>query len=615
MFTQTTFSKSFEVSISEEPGRALLSITLLNNKFTGSKELIINSSKQKLSFLNGNAYLPLSTFQNQLFFISDQKLNDHQLYYIKKSDNLFSIRFIPLWLSILPPLIAIFLALIYREVILSIGIALFIGAFISNGLYLTNLPISFLQVIDKYVLQALSNSEHLSIILFSMLIAGIVHIISKNRGLEGVVLKLSAYVNSSKKAQLATWFLGILVFFDDYANTLIVGNTIRPITDRFRVSREKLAYIVDSTAAPVAAIAFVTTWIGAELSYIETATEPLGINKSAYSIFFSSLKYAYYPIFTLLFILFLIIKKRDYGPMYHAENKSQYITHKTQLALFKEDAALDKKANWLNAFLPIFTVLIVTFIGLLYTGYEPSIWQTKQSFVQQLAHIFGNANPYQSLTWGAVSGLLVAFVLSSLLCNISLKDTTEHMLEGFKYMVHPVVILTLAWSLATITTDLHTTEFFLSFLHGAFNPIWLPALVFVLSALISFSTGSSWGTMAILYPSIIPLSWALGQSYHLPYEQNLEILYNVISVVLAGSVFGDHCSPISDTTILSSLASECDHIAHVKTQLPYAITVGITSIFVGGIVTVFSDLWWLNYLIGIVALYLVVVLVGKKNTT
>src|SRR6056297_1068164 len=253
------------------------------------------------------------------------KFTKKQTFQIQISDYTFTKKVtpIPLWFSIIPPLIAILFALIFKEVFT----ALFIGILVGTTTMFIYQDFSFFpalfkgvfSIVDTYILESLTKPGHMSIIIFSMLIGAMVNIITRNGGMKGVVNYLSKFANNARSGQFVTWLLGIAIFFDDYANTLVVGNTMRPVTDRLKISREKLAYIVDSTAAPIASIAFVTTWIGAELSYIQDGINTIGLDKSPYTIFLNSLAYSFYPIFALIFILLLVWKQRDFGPMYKAE--------------------------------------------------------------------------------------------------------------------------------------------------------------------------------------------------------------------------------------------------------------------------------------------------------
>lgn len=533
---------------------------------------------------------------------------------------------IPLWLSLIPPLLAILLALVFKEVVTSLLVGIFSGVLIikiySQSIFPALLD-SFTTTIDTYILSSLNDSGHLSIIVFSTLIGGMVSVISKNGGMQGVVNRISKYATTAKSGQLATWFLGIAIFFDDYANTLIVGNTMRPITDKLKISREKLAYLVDSTAAPIAAIAFITTWIGAELGYIESGIETIeGLNESVYSIFISSLAYSFYPIFALIFMLILILRERDFGPMYHAEKKARLGNNSDNLTVI-ESEDLDEftakegiKHKAYNAIIPVVFVIIGTVIGLIHTGWDQVVMDDSSlSFGRKISTIIGNADSYKALLWSSLAGLFTAIVLSVSQRLMSIHQSINAAIGGFKTMLTAIIILVLAWSLALIIEDLHTADFLTSIMSNNVSPYFVPTLTFLLAAIVAFSTGSSWGTMAILYPLMLPSSWAICLAAGLPEAETLAIFHNVVACVLAGAVLGDHCSPISDTTILSSLASSCNHISHVRTQMPYALTVGFVAVIFGTIPAAFGVPFWITVPLGILTLYLIVGKVGKKIST
>ena len=523
------------------------------------------------------------------------------------------------WFSIMPPLIAIFLALAFKEVHIALVLGIFFGVFTLNGFQLKELLSSFLQIADTYVLQAIAYTEngelqtgHLSIIIFSVLIGGMVHVISKNGGMNGVVSKVSKLATSGRRSQFATMLMGCLIFFDDYANSLVVGNTMRPLTDKFKISREKLAYIVDSTAAPIAAIAFVTTWIGYQLSEIEKGLaiqNMVNIQESAYSIFLGSLKYAHYPIFTLFFMALLIFVKKDFGPMLKAEQEA-----KDGKAKHSETHLTDKTSHWINAALPVFTLVFTVIVGLIVTGYSTAVWDSELSFFTKLRETLSSADSYIALIWASFLACVMAIFTSLVTKSSNIKESMENLIDGFKTMVPAVVILILAWALAGVIEHLHTAEFISSLVPINFNAYWLPAIFFIISALISFATGSSWNTMAVMYPICIPIviGVATNNGTNVDMEVLMPVLLNTVSVILAASVFGDHCSPISDTTILSSLSSNCDHINHVRTQMPYALSVGCISLFCGGILFAFGIPWYLLYLIGFIAIAGVIFIFGKK---
>lgn len=593
------------------------------------QEITVGDSIRKLAFENGVATFtyPFRSTEKLTFAAGDDVIYETP------------IRTLPLWLSILPPLIAIALALIFREVITSLLVGIFSGAAILH-VYISGvmgIGKGLLAVLDTYLLNALADSSHLSVILFSMLIGALVAVISKNGGMQGVVNGVAKYANNAKSGQIATWFLGVAIFFDDYANTLIVGNTMRPVTDRLRISREKLSYIVDSTAAPVAAIAFVTTWIGAELGYIKDGIDKVAVDgfdmPDPYSIFVSSLQYSFYPIFTLAFMLMLILRNRDFGPMWKAEMRAR----KTgQVSAPKKREALDKeKAQELddlepvrgatprafNAIIPIAVMIVGTVVGLMYTGIDAinadAVALAKYEglpFSQKISAILGSADSYAALLWSSMSALVVALGLTLVQKIMKLEELMESVTSGFKTMMGAMIILICAWALAKVTDDLHTSDFLIQALGNGMAPFLIPVITFILAGLVSFSTGSSWSTMAILYPLLIPVAFQVGDGALTPEQAEtvLPILYNTVACVLAGSVLGDHCSPISDTTILSSLATSTNHIDHVRTQLPYALTVGTVSIVIGILPGALGVPFWITFPVGIAALYLIVQFFGKK---
>ncbi len=535
---------------------------------------------------------------------------------------------IPLWMSVLPPLIAILIALIFKEVFTALFLGLLVGTSVisfyqGNSVFIA-LGKGILTIVDTYILQSLMNTGHLSIIIFSMMIGAMVNLITRNGGMKGVVNILSRYAKSPRSGQFITWLLGIFIFFDDYANTLVVGNTMRPVTDKLKISREKLSYIVDSTAAPIAAIAFVTTWIGAELSYIQDGINTLGLTESAYSVFIHSLGYAFYPVLALLFILILVYLKRDFGPMASAEAKArkgesgqiQNDTHSFADNLGEMKISKDIKARWYNAVIPVVVVVLGTIIGLVSTGLQEVGWEIDIGFAKNISQIIGNADSYKALLWSSLAGTLVALVLTMSQRILSLKKSIDSLVKGFKTMLTAILILVLAWSIALITQHLHTAEFISKILVDfRMSPFLIPSITFILAAFVAFSTGSSWGTMAILYPLVLPSCWLLTQQFGLEYHESMRIFYIVVSSVLAGSVLGDHCSPISDTTILSSLACSCNHIEHVRTQLPYALIVGVVSIMLGTLPAAYGISSWILFPAGLLFLYLVVVVFGKKIET
>ena len=519
---------------------------------------------------------------------------------------------IPLWMSIIPPLLAIFLALIFKEVLASLFIGVFSGTCIA-GIYNNGISGVFNGFTNslKHLVNAVANHDHAYIILFSIIIGGMVSVISANGGMVAVVVRLGKFAKNAVGVQFTTWLLGIGIFFDDYANTLVVGNTMRPMTDKLGVSREKLAYIVDSTAAPITAIALVSTWIGAELGYIKDGLDKIGSSAlsdmKVYSIFLSSIKYSFYPILALLFILFIIFMKRDFGPMHRAETAAR----KNPIKDIKETTVSDKSRSY-NALIPILVLVFGTILSLLHTGSKGEFWSHPFVTFSNLSTVIGEANSFVALLISSSLALFAAIVLTVSQKIHNLTKTMEFAMDGFKSMLNAIVILVLAWALSSVTQEMHTANFIQELLVGNVSPVYLPLLTFIVSALVAFSTGSSWSTMAIVYATILPAVYLTCEKAGIPTPELLEIFYNTVSCVLAGAVLGDHCSPISDTTILSSLASGCNHLSHVRTQMPYALVVGVVAMIIGTLLASLGFPIILCYVLSLLILFFVVKIFGKK---
>lgn len=516
------------------------------------------------------------------------------------------------WVSILPPLIAIGVALAFKRVIPALFLGIWVGAWAVYDFSAGGLFKGLLDSFQVFVLNALADEDHAAVILFSFMIGGMVGIITKNGGMHGVVKRISGWATSAKRGQLATGVLGLAVFFDDYANTLVVGNTMRPVTDRLRVSREKLAYIVDSTAAPVACLALVTTWIGYEVGLIGDAVAKIdGLDASPYEVFLNTIPYSFYPILAILFVFAVAFSQRDFGAMRRAELRARSTGEVLGPGAQIDSEAAEgehlqplegKPQRAINAVLPVLVLVFGVVASLYVTGEGDSI-----------RDIIGTADSYKSLMWASLLGVLTAFVLSLTQRILTTAQTVEAWYAGLKSMLFAMIILVLAWSLSKITEVLGTADYLVTVLGDAIAPGLLPAIVFVLSAATAFATGSSWGTMGILMPLVVPLAWAVLAAGNMADVEHFHILYSTVSCVLAGSVWGDHCSPISDTTILSSMASGCDHIEHVRTQLPYAMTVGIVAISVGTIPAGYGFPWWASLLIGAAILLVVIRFVGRVS--
>jgi len=595
----------------EPPGTVLnsvpfsVSVTAARGESTEGLELVVADERYPLTFEAGEASAEeIMVAQNGPLSVSlasgDTTLTEAES------------RAVPGWFSILPPLLAILIALITRQVIPALFFGVFVGAAMSYGLSWKGLWLGLLDTLDTYVLEALAppdgSTGHAAIILFTLMIGGMVGIISRNGGMKGVVNRVSGFASSPKRGQLVTSLLGVAVFFDDYANTLVVGNTMRPITDRLKISREKLAYIVDSTAAPVATIGLVTTWIGFEVGLIGDAISKIeGYDASAYALFLNSIPYSFYPLLAVAFVFMVSYLGRDFGPMLHAERRARQdgkLTREDASVNSVEDESLEPKEDTperaLNAIIPIIVLVAVAVIGLFATGEGETI-----------RDIIGSADSFTALIWASLLSVLVAIILSVGQRILSLEEAVDAWFAGLKNMLFVILILVLAWALAGVTDVLHTGDYLVSVLGDNLSPALLPSVIFIVAAATAFATGTSWGTMGILIPLTVPLAWAIMGANGLVDAGQFAIMYASVSAVMAGAVWGDHCSPISDTTIISSMAARCDHIDHVRTQAPYALVVGGVALALGLLPVGFGVPWWLALAISAAALVGILFVVGR----
>jgi Na+/H+ antiporter NhaC len=519
-----------------------------------------------------------------------------------------------LW-SVLPPVLAIGLALATRQVVVALVLGVYVGALIVEG----DPFHAFLRLGDRYLTDALADRSHASIIVFSSILGGMVGVLSRSGATEGVVHWLSGRVGGRRGGMTATAAMGTLVFFDDYANTLLVGATMRPLTDRLRISREKLSWLVDSTAAPVTTVAVISTWVGFEVGLIQDAMARMGGDQAAYTFFLRSIPYSFYPLLTLAFVYMASITGRDFGPMLRAEERAlqrgQVLRPGARPASDVDE--LDNKAadhlppaHPLLAGLPILGVIATTALGIWFGGLHAA----RAAGIAQptVREVLNNADSFAVLTWASLvgAGLAIALVVGTR--RLSLVDALEGWVQGAKAMVIAVTILVLAWSMSAVCDALGTAPYLVDVSKQVLSARLLPAVVFVLAAAVSFATGTSWGTMAILMPLVYPLGVELPTASGLagPLAQGIHLA--AVSAVLAGAVFGDHCSPISDTTILSSLATGADHVDHVRTQLPYALTVAGAALVLGYLPVGWGLSPWVSLALGLAALGLVTWRVGRR---
>ena len=452
--------------------------------------------------------------------------------------------------ALVPPLIAILLALITKEVYSSLFVGIIVG-----GLFYSNFnPVGTMEHIfgDGLVAQ-LSDSYNVGILVFLVFLGIIVALMNKTGGSAAFGEWASRHVRSRVGAQIATIALGCLIFIDDYFNCLTVGSVMRPLTDRQKISRAKLAYLIDATAAPVCIIAPISSWAAAVSGFAPEGTNGL-------MLFIRAIPYNYYAILTIIMMILIAVFKIEYGPMKkHEENalKGDIFTVKESASSGTPAETVKGKGKVIDLILPILSLIICCVIGMIYTGgfFEGA------SFVDS----FADSDASVGLVFGSFVGLLVTLILYLVRRVLPFKDCMDCIVEGFRAMVPAITILALAWTLKGMTDSLGAAEYVAGLVDqskGSFLN-FLPAIIFLIAVGLSFATGTSWGTFGILIPITLKA---------FPLEGGSPLAVICVSACMAGAVCGDHCSPISDTTIMSSAGAGCNHIAHVSTQLPYALT-------------------------------------------
>lgn len=492
---------------------------------------------------------------------------------------------IPAWLSVLPPFAAIGCAIATKEVLLSLLAGIWLGCVLVYR-YLPHVAV--LRMLDVYVVDALADRSHAQLLYFSLMLGGLVELVSRSGGAVAVGRFFASVSDDSRKAQLVVLAFGLSIFFDDYATLMVVGPTMLPLTDLLRVSREKLCMLVDSTAAPVASAVFASSWIGFQVGLIQSEFAHLQLSISPFSAFLSSGLYRFYDL-TLIFLLALsIVSLRDFGPMYHIElsTRSGVSPHDLDSPNVESGSSPDDPLMpieiisghreitplWWNAAVP-FGVLIVAIVGgLLLDGMASA----RDAGVEELTleTVLGHADSFNVMLWAAFLASCSAMLLVVTQRLMTLPEALQCWIDGTKAIMGAVLALIHAWGISAICVDLQSSRWIVSLIGESLPHQIFPALVFALSAVISFSTGSSWGTMAMGFPVTIPLAVALRPADE-PY------LYLTIGASLTGAIFGDHCSPISDTTILAATSCGCSLIRHVQTQLPYALLVAVVTLFCG----------------------------------
>ena len=460
--------------------------------------------------------------------------------------------------ALLPPVVAIGLALITKEVYSSLFIGILVGGLLYSGFEFEG---TVLHVFEDGIVSVLSDSYNVGIIIFLVILGAMVCLMNKAGGSAAFGRWAAQNIKSRVGAQLAAVVLGVLIFIDDYFNCLTVGSVMRPITDKHRVSRVKLAYIIDATAAPVCIIAPISSWAAAVSSYV-----PHG---QGLSVFIQAIPFNFYALFTIFMMVAMVLMKVEFGPMLKFERNAfqtgDLFSGSNPYAGLMEDDPDDTKGKVIDLVLPIVVLVVACVIGMIYSG---SFFDPSSENYLNIPGAFSSSDASIGLMLGSSFGLLFALIFYWARKAMTFKQMMECIPEGFKAMVPAIMILTFAWSLKAMTDSLGATPFVEYFVNTYARSVqfFLPAIVFAIGCLLAFATGTSWGTFGIL----IPITMAI-----FPLDDPLGII--CISASMAGAVCGDHCSPISDTTIMASAGAQCDHVNHVSTQLPYAIVCAVVS--------------------------------------
>ena len=520
----------------------------------------------------------------------------------------------PTQLSLLPPLVAIFLAILFRRPIVALLAGVVTGAFLrAHGSGLAAPEAGQAAVLDvgrKYFWDQLVDPGRIEIILFVVFMLALVGVITRAGGIQGLMNRIARLASSLRRTQIATWLMGLAVFFDDYANAILVGTTMRPLADRHRMAREKLAYIVDSTSAPVAGISLFSTWIAFEVSTFSAQLPDAGLAASdGYMVFLRTLPYRFYCLLTLFFVGLLVLTGRAFGPMLAAEERAlggQVLRDgATPMVSGKatELAAVDHvRPRARIALFPLGVFVFGTIGWILFRGGFFSA-DFAAGRIESWNRVLQEGSGSEPLMYGALAGLGTAALLG-LAAGLG-AEVLRAAWASVRSMSVAIAILYLAWMIGAVCQDLSTAVYLSALARESLPSIVLPLILFLLSAVVAFSTGSSWSTMTILLPIVIGLAYNLGAVGPMG---GVALVVMSIGAVLEGAIFGDHCSPISDTTVMSSIASASDHIDHVRTQMPYAVLVMVVSTVFGYFPATFfarPDRPWLPYAcLGVSALVL-----------
>ena len=485
------------------------------------------------------------------------------------------------WYSVLPPLIAITLAVITTRLFLSLGVAVGMGLLLALGQQKLSIQSFFSEVVWFVRAVTVGNDGidlfNFWVILFVLFMMSMISVVIASGGIGSAISLLSYLAKGPRTTQLITALMGTAIFIGDYSNAMLVGPTMRPITDKYKVCREKLAYIVDSTSAPIAGLAFVSTWIGYEVGLFNSVAETIGLDSDGYSMFFDALPFRFYCILTILFVIVNAISGRDYGMMRRAQKRAKDTGNVSEpdakvMGGINVDSDFEKiSTQILSAFIPLIMLFGLILGGLWVDGQGSGSIFSLTSWRDALS----NANNVKILASAAISSFVASIICARIFSKRTYSEILTAAKEGLSGALLPIAIILCAWGIKASCDKLMTGQYISSLLSDVVSPLWFPALVFIVASLTSFATGTSWGTMAILIPTAIPVAFVLdGDVYGIT-------TIICLGAVLDGAIFGDHCSPISDTTILSAIVSSCDPMHHVRTQMPYALTVAVIALLCG----------------------------------
>jgi len=461
------------------------------------------------------------------------------------------------WLSILPPIVAIGLALITKEVFSSLIVGIFTGTLIYASGTGANIVMGTVEVAFKVMKDKLD----LNIVIFCSLLGALVYVMSLSGGTMAYGRKAATYIKSRRSSLMATSGLGVSIFIDDYFNCLTVGTVMRPLTDLYKVSRAKLAYIIDSTSAPICIIAPISSWAAA----VGSSLKDTGAFDSELGAFVAAIPWNFYALLTLAMVFFICYTDFDFGPMKTAEEKARVSTASDEGLEKAESLKYNPNGTPWDMLVPLLVLIVAAVLALMYTG---GYWGADPKYHSFAASI-GNASASFALVLASFAAILVALVMYVPRKLVSFTQFVNGAVEGVKLMLPANLILILAWTLSGVCRDLLSTPQFVQHIvtTSGMGAMFLPVIIFGFAAFLSFSTGTAWGTFGILIPIVVPIIQAL--------DPSLTVV--VLSATLAGAVFGDHCSPISDTTILSSAGAHCTHMQHVSTQVPYALVTALSA--------------------------------------